>query len=36
MLLASADKPLPPAAVALLNGETSAPAPVATEPPGKK
>jgi len=36
VLLANADKPLPPTAVALLNGETSAPAPPVTEPPAKR
>ena len=35
VLLANADKPLPPAAVAILNGETSAAAPVLNEPPKK-
>jgi mono/diheme cytochrome c family protein len=35
VLLANADKPLPPAAVAILNGETSPAAPVLNEP-GKK
>jgi mono/diheme cytochrome c family protein len=36
ILLANADKPLPPAAVAILNGEPSAPAPAPSEPPAKK
>lgn len=36
ILLANADKPLPPAAVAVLNGETSPAAPVLDEPPAKK
>jgi mono/diheme cytochrome c family protein len=36
ILLANADKPLPPAAVAILSGETSPAAPVLTEPPAKK
>ncbi len=35
LLLANADKPLPPAAVAILNGETSLPTPV-SEPPATK
>jgi hypothetical protein len=40
LLLANADKPLPPAAVAILNGEPSAAPPVPSaapsEPPAKK
>jgi mono/diheme cytochrome c family protein len=36
ILLANADKPLPPAAVAILNGEPSAAAPAPSEPPAKK
>src|SRR5215469_10807509 len=36
VLLANADKPLPPAAVAILNGEPSAPVPEATEPAARK
>jgi thiosulfate dehydrogenase len=36
VLLANADKPLPPAAVALLNGETSPATPVLSEPSAKK
>ncbi len=36
VLLANADKPLPPAAVAILSGETSPAAPVLNEPPAKK
>ena len=38
LLLANADKPLPPAVVELVNGRTAAPAPVAAEPAkaGKK
>jgi mono/diheme cytochrome c family protein len=36
VLLANADKPLPPAAVAILNGEASVATPVANEPPAKK
>ena len=36
VLLANADKPLPPAAVAILNGETSLATPIMTEPPVKK
>ena len=36
ILLANADKPLPPGAVAILNGETSPAAPVMNEPPVKK
>ena len=36
VLLANADKPLPPAAVAILNGETSPATPVLTEPPTGK
>ena len=35
ILLANADKPLPPAAVAILNGETSPAAPVLSEPAKK-
>ncbi len=35
ILLANADKPLPPAAVAILNGETSPAAPVLNEPAKK-
>lgn len=35
VLLANADKPLPPAAVAVLNGETSPAAPVLSQPPAK-
>ena len=35
VLLANADKPLPPAAVAILSGETSPAAPVLNEPPKK-
>ena len=35
-VLANADKPLPPAAVAILNGETALATPVMTEPPAKK
>lgn len=35
LLLANADKPLPPAAVSILNGETSPAAPVLNEPPAK-
>ena len=35
VLLANADKPLPPAAVAILDGETSPAAPVLNEPPKK-
>lgn len=35
LLLANADKPLPPAAVAILNGETSPAAPVLAEPAKK-
>jgi len=36
LLLANADKPLPPAAVTILNGETSPATPVLTVPPEKK
>ena len=36
VLLANADKPLPPAAVAILNGEASAAVPVPVEPAAKK
>lgn len=36
LLLANADKPLPPAALAILNGETSPAAPVLNLPPEKK
>jgi mono/diheme cytochrome c family protein len=36
LLLANADKPLPPAAVAILNGEASPATPVLNEPPAKK
>lgn len=36
VLLANADKPLPPAAVAILSGETSVATPVLNEPPAKK
>lgn len=36
LLLANADKPLPPAAVAILNGETAAAVPVASGPPATK
>ena len=36
VLLANADKPLPPAAVAILSGETSPAAPVLNESPAKK
>ncbi len=36
VLLANADKPLPPGAVAILSGEMSPAAPVLTEPPAKK
>ena len=35
LLLANADKPLPPAAVTILNGETSPATPVLSEPPAK-
>jgi mono/diheme cytochrome c family protein len=36
LLLANADKPLPPAAVAILNGETSVATPVSSDTPPKK
>jgi mono/diheme cytochrome c family protein len=36
VLLANADKPLPPAALAILNGETLSAVPVAVEPAAKK
>lgn len=36
ILLANADKPLPPGAVAILNGETAVAAPVPSAPPAKK
>jgi hypothetical protein len=36
VLLANADKPLPQAAVAILNGETSPAAPLLNEQPAKK
>jgi thiosulfate dehydrogenase len=36
ILLANADKPLPPAAVAILSGETPAAAPTPSAPPAKK
>jgi thiosulfate dehydrogenase len=36
LLLANADKPLPPAAVAILNGETSPAAPALSDLPAKK
>jgi mono/diheme cytochrome c family protein len=36
VLLANADKPLPPAAVAILNGETSVATPVQSEPAANK
>jgi thiosulfate dehydrogenase len=35
LLLANADKPLPPGAVAVLNGETTSQAPLGPVPPGK-
>jgi hypothetical protein len=35
LLLANADKPLPPAAVAVLNGETAPPPPAAQTPPAQ-